>query len=265
MLVQAESGVVSLTGTPEAPAEGRRRRWRTSRPGMYAYSSILAALYQRAAHRPRRAHRHLDARMPHRMDDAAAVRVARDAGKCRRALGMRHNMIVPYGAYRLRRWRRELRIQNEREWRPLLRRRCCRRRSWPRRAFRRQRRRASQNRVELEAAHRRIFHAPIRAPKSCAGWSAPDIANGALNNVADVVAHPQLAARGRWTEVDSPGGPHPRLLPPHNLPHAPPAMGAVPALGEHTARSPEGSWRIDDADDVCTPQHAVRPGRDAGR
>ena len=44
----------------------------------------------------------------------------------------------------------------------------------------------------------------------------------------------QLAARGRWTEVDSPAGRIPALLPPHNLQHAAAAMGAVPVLGQHT-------------------------------
>ena len=55
-----------------------------------------------------------------------------------------------------------------------------------------------------------------------------------MNEVADVAAHPQLAARGRWTRVDSPAGPIPALLPPHNLAHTPPHMGEVPALGQHT-------------------------------
>jgi crotonobetainyl-CoA:carnitine CoA-transferase CaiB-like acyl-CoA transferase len=62
-----------------------------------------------------------------------------------------------------------------------------------------------------------------------------DIPTGAMNDVPAVAAHPQLAARQRWATVDSPGGPIPALLPPHNLQHAPPRMGAVPALGEHSA------------------------------
>ena len=48
---------------------------------------------------------------------------------------------------------------------------------------------------------------------------AAGIANGAVNEVADVAVHPQLAARGRWSRVDSPAGPIPALLPPHNLAH----------------------------------------------
>ena len=59
------------------------------------------------------------------------------------------------------------------------------------------------------------------------------IANGAVNDVAGLRRHPQLAARGRWMEVDSPVGPIPALLPPQNLQGAIPPAGRVPALGEH--------------------------------
>ena len=57
---------------------------------------------------------------------------------------------------------------------------------------------------------------------------------GMVNDVPAVVEHPQLAARKRWTRVESPGGDIPALLPPHNLQHVAPRMGRVPALGEHT-------------------------------
>ncbi|MFD1734373.1 hypothetical protein ACFSC4_28610 [Deinococcus malanensis] len=51
----------------------------------------------------------------------------------------------------------------------------------------------------------------------------------------DVVDHPQLQDRQRWTEVQTPAGSIPALLPPHNLESVSPRMGRVPALGEHTA------------------------------
>ena len=60
------------------------------------------------------------------------------------------------------------------------------------------------------------------------------IANAVVNDVAAVAAHPQLAARERWTTVQSFVGDIPALLPPHNLASSPPVMGRVPALGEHT-------------------------------
>jgi formyl-CoA transferase len=63
---------------------------------------------------------------------------------------------------------------------------------------------------------------------------AADIPTGAINDVPSVVAHAQLAARGRWTHASSPGGDIRALIPPHNLKSVTPRMGRVPSLGEHT-------------------------------
>jgi itaconate CoA-transferase len=60
------------------------------------------------------------------------------------------------------------------------------------------------------------------------------IANARVNDMHDLWAHPQLAARGRWTEVGSATGPLPALLPPGSWSISPPRMDAVPALGQHT-------------------------------
>jgi itaconate CoA-transferase len=60
------------------------------------------------------------------------------------------------------------------------------------------------------------------------------IANAQVNTMADVWAHPQLQARGRWTEIDSPAGKLPALLPPGSWQHGAPRMDSVPALGQHT-------------------------------
>ena len=60
------------------------------------------------------------------------------------------------------------------------------------------------------------------------------IANAHVNDMHDVWKHPQLQARDRWREVDSPAGPIPALLPPGSRDEAEPQWGAVPALGQHT-------------------------------
>jgi crotonobetainyl-CoA:carnitine CoA-transferase CaiB-like acyl-CoA transferase len=60
------------------------------------------------------------------------------------------------------------------------------------------------------------------------------IANAKVNTMHDVWAHPQLKARGRWTEVASPVGNIPALLPPGSWEEQQPRMDAVPALGQHT-------------------------------
>jgi crotonobetainyl-CoA:carnitine CoA-transferase CaiB-like acyl-CoA transferase len=70
-----------------------------------------------------------------------------------------------------------------------------------------------------------------------ANLEAANIAYARMNSMADFIAHPQLAARGRWREVATPAGPVAALAPPVTIDDAPPSdarMGAVPALGEHT-------------------------------
>jgi itaconate CoA-transferase len=59
------------------------------------------------------------------------------------------------------------------------------------------------------------------------------VAHAGVNTMADVWAHPQLAARGRWHEVATPAGPVPALAPPGLVDHQP-RMDPVPALGQHT-------------------------------
>jgi crotonobetainyl-CoA:carnitine CoA-transferase CaiB-like acyl-CoA transferase len=61
------------------------------------------------------------------------------------------------------------------------------------------------------------------------------VAHARRRELAEVLAHPQLAARDRWTEVGSPVGPLRAVLPPITLPGRQPRMDRVPALGEHTA------------------------------
>ena len=60
------------------------------------------------------------------------------------------------------------------------------------------------------------------------------IANARMNDMHEVWQHPQLKARERWTQVATPGGPIPALLPPGKTAAYPPRMDAVPGLGQHT-------------------------------
>jgi itaconate CoA-transferase len=74
----------------------------------------------------------------------------------------------------------------------------------------------------------------LSADELVARLDAAQIANARVNDMHDVWRHPQLAARRRWTEVGSPAGPIPALLPPVNSDGFAPRMGDVPALGQHT-------------------------------
>jgi itaconate CoA-transferase len=72
------------------------------------------------------------------------------------------------------------------------------------------------------------------------------IANARMNDMHEVWQHPQLQARQRWTEVATPSGPIPALLPPGASDAFAPRMDAVPALGQHTDTIlTELGWSVD--------------------
>jgi crotonobetainyl-CoA:carnitine CoA-transferase CaiB-like acyl-CoA transferase len=231
MLVQAESGVVSVTGTPEAPAKVGISIADIG-AGLYAYSSVLAALINRD--RTGRGER-IDISMLECLAEwmMPPIYVWQGSGKAPARTGFRHNMVVPYGAYACADGTVIFSIQNDREWRRF----CAQVLEAP--ALAEDERFATnanrvRNRAELERLIEERFRMFTRADL-LGLFDRANIANGALNDVAGVVGHPQLAARSRWVEVASPVGMIPALLPPHNLRHAPARMSAVPALGEHTA------------------------------
>jgi itaconate CoA-transferase len=230
MLVQAESGVVSVTGSADAPAKvGVSIADIAS--GMYAYASILAALFRRE--RGGRGER-IDISMLECLTEwmTPALYTWQGTGSVPARVGVRHNMIVPYGAYACADGAVLFAIQTQAEWR-----RFCVQvmddavlADDPHFATNAAR---LANRVALEGLIEVRF-AARRRDDVMSLLDAADIPTGAVNDVPSVVAHPQLAARERWTTVDSPGGPIPALIPPHNLRSLTPRMGAVPALGAHT-------------------------------
>jgi crotonobetainyl-CoA:carnitine CoA-transferase CaiB-like acyl-CoA transferase len=93
--------------------------------------------------------------------------------------------------------------------------------------------------AERETLHALIVEtfAALSAPEVVARLEEAQIANARVNTMQDLWDHPQLRARGRWREVDSPVGRLPAMLPPGSWGSDPaegPRMGAVPALGQHT-------------------------------
>jgi itaconate CoA-transferase len=76
--------------------------------------------------------------------------------------------------------------------------------------------------------------AGLSASDAVARLDAAGIANARMNSMREFLDHPQLAARGRWREVESPAGALRALVPPIALDGADPVMGPVPALGQHT-------------------------------
>jgi itaconate CoA-transferase len=92
----------------------------------------------------------------------------------------------------------------------------------------------SANRDALRALIEGVF-ASLTAEEVLRRLDAAQIANAHVNDMHELWAHPQLAARSRWTEVGSPTGAVPALLPPGLPSDVQPRMDAIPALGEHTA------------------------------
>jgi len=230
LLVQAESGVVSLTGSADAPAKAGVSIADIA-AGLYGYSSILAALLNRE--RTGRGER-IDISMLECLTEwvMPSLYMWQGTGRIPARVGVRHNMIVPYGAYACADGAVNFAIQNEREWS-----RFCHTvlrlpqlvndEQFATNALR------LQNRVALESLIEQHL-APLTLNEVITRLEEADIAYGAVNDMPAVANHPQLAARERWVEVSSPNGMISALLPPHNLGSAPPRMGAVPALGEHT-------------------------------
>jgi itaconate CoA-transferase len=77
--------------------------------------------------------------------------------------------------------------------------------------------------------------ARLTAAEAMARLDSAGIANARVNDVHELWAHPQLAARSRWRRIGSPVGPLPALLPPAGSDTFEPRMDPVPALGEHTS------------------------------
>ncbi len=231
LLLQGESGVISTTGTPEAPAKVGISIADIA-AGMYAFSAILAALYRRATTGE-------GAVVETVMLDCLAEWMSAPAyhwlyghKKLERA-GLRHNMIVPYGPYRAGDGPPvNLGVQNEDQWERLC--RVALRRpdltADPRFETNEAR---IRYRAELEPLIEEIFSS-IGHAETIARLEAADVPFGSLNEVDDLVDHPQLAARERWLEVGSEVGPLRALAHPLNMSDMPQRADPIPGLGEHT-------------------------------
>ena len=231
LLIQSESGFVSITGTPEEPCKAGISIADIA-AGMYAYSNVLAALLQRG--RDGRGRR-IDVSMLEAMGEwmGYAMYYAFDGAAPPPRAGAAHATIFPYGPFPAGDGGTVmLGLQNEREWRQF----CATVLQQPELAdderFAGNARRVA-HRDELRALIVEAFR-PLTAAQVLARLEAAQIANAQVNDMAGLWAHPQLQARGRWREVGSPAGPLPALLPPGSWDDGDPALGPVPALGQHT-------------------------------
>jgi crotonobetainyl-CoA:carnitine CoA-transferase CaiB-like acyl-CoA transferase len=148
--------------------------------------------------------------------------------------GARHASIAPYGPYPAAGGSQVfLGIQNEREWAVLCEKILGRPELITDERFATNPDRVAHN-DELTAIIAAVFSA-IPAAGLMARLDAAGLANAQLRTPAEFAEHPQLAARDRWREVGTPHGPVRTLLPPVTVPGREPVLGAVPAVGQHTA------------------------------
>ncbi len=206
LLVQSEAGVLSVTGTPETQAKVGVSIVDIS-AGMYAYSGILTALYQREKTGK-------GTRVDVTMFEALAewmshpLNYTHFGGKAPCRSGADHATIVPYGrfkcgdgAYVM------LGIQNEREWVKF----CAGVLGMPdlaNDARYNNNTNRTQRRAEVVALIEQVFN-QMTAEQVVAKLDAADIANARINTPQEVWDHPQLKARNRWREVGTPNGPIP--------------------------------------------------------
>ena len=230
LLVQCEAGLLSVTGTPAEPAKAGISVADIA-AGMYAYSGVLAALYERerSGHGGSFEVAMLDA-LGEWMSQPYLYSVY--GGRTSARTGARHASISPYGPYPAKDGQVFLGIQNEREWAVL-----CERILGRPDLVTDERFATNPARVEHHDELTDLINgafAGIPADQLEASLEAAGIANARMRTPAEFAAHPQLAARDRWRDIDSPEGQVRALLPPVTVPGRAAAMGAVPALGQHT-------------------------------
>ncbi len=232
LLIQSEAGFLSVTGTEDEPSKAGPSIADIA-AGMYAYSSILAALLQRQ--RTGRG-QHLDIAMLESLVEWMnyPLYYAFEGAPPPSRTGASHATIYPYGPFPAGDGKTVmLGLQNEREWavfcktvlqRPEL-------ASDPRFSTNSKR---SAARKELRAIIVGAF-AVLTADQVVERLDEAQIANAQVNDMHAVWRHPQLEARNRWREVSTPAGVVPALLPPASWEEGDPRMDGVPALGEHSA------------------------------
>jgi crotonobetainyl-CoA:carnitine CoA-transferase CaiB-like acyl-CoA transferase len=146
--------------------------------------------------------------------------------------GARHASISPYGPYQACGGEVFLGLQNDREWAVLCEQVLGRPDLVTDERFATNPDRAAHD-GELTAIIEEVLGS-MTPDEVVARLDAAGIASARLRTPAEFAAHPQLAARDRWREVDTPAGPVRTLLPPVTVPGREAVMGAVPALGQHT-------------------------------
>jgi itaconate CoA-transferase len=228
MLIQAESGLASITGGPDAPARVGVSVCDVA-AGMNAYEAVLEALIARQRSGEGAA---ISISMFDAMADWMAVPLMQhEGGQPPKRMGLAHTSIAPYGVFKTKDAADILiSIQSDREWRVLAERVLGDKALAADPAFatnveRVKRRAATDGRVAA------VFGALDEAALT-AKLAAADIAFARVNTTADLASHPQL----RRVEVATPSGVVSYPVPAARRDGEARRYGAVPALGEHSKK-----------------------------
>jgi itaconate CoA-transferase len=230
LLVQCESGLLSTTGSPDEPAKVGISVVDIA-TGMYAFSGILAALYERER-------TGIGATLGVAMLDAMGEWMMQPTylsvygGQPFRRTAARHASIAPYGPYRCADGTVFVGVQSDREWALLCEQvlgrpdlvhdeRCARNTE-----------RVAHNELITGVIESVLASQPV--DDVVRTLEGNGIACARMRTPQELYDHPQLSARDRWREIDSPGGRVRALLPPVVVEGREAAMGDVPALGQHS-------------------------------
>ena len=231
LLVQAEAGLISITGTDAEPSKVAISVADIA-AGMYAYSGILTALLMRTRTGEGVA---LEVSMLEALGEwmGFPTYYATYGGSAPPRTGARHAAVAPYGpfaggdgdvVY--------LGLQNEREWRRFCE-RVLRRPELATDARFASITKRVEHRTALEAEINQLFR-QLSTREILERLDAAQIANARMRTMQQFAEHPQLAGRARWREVESPVGPLDALIPPVTIAGVDPVMNRIPDVGEHT-------------------------------
>ena len=242
LLIQCESGVMSVTGTAETPSKAGISVADIA-AGMYGYTGILTGLYQRERTGKGTA---FDVSMFEALGEwmGYPAYFTSYGGAPPARTGAAHATIHPYGPFPAGDGKSVFfGVQNEREWADF----CAvvlgqsDLATDPRFSNNSQR---DAHRQELTDIIVGAF-SRFTAAEVVERLEQAQIANARLNTMQEFWKHEQLKARNRWREIDTPNGSIKALLPPVTMEGVEPRMGAIPSVGQHT-RAILGELGFDD-------------------
>ncbi len=231
LLVQAETGLLSITGTEDTPSKTGISAADIA-AGMYAFSGIQTALFMRERSG---AGTVINVSMFDALGEWMGYPAYYTAygGEPPGRSGARHATIAPYGPYRTKDEKIiMLGIQNEREWQSF----CTVVIGKPELANDPRFASNSQRVKHREQLERQINDCFIQKDRQTLlnSLDKAQIANASLNDMQQFWEHPQLKARKRWRAVTTPEGTIDTLLPPVDIKQIDPKLSAIPGVGEHT-------------------------------